>query len=172
MWLPSMVYVLPCTHMPNTQLHHIQKKMVSISLSKRGYSSKTSRAVVFGPRRLLGIGDHHLYFEQGIGATLQLMKNIFKPWHIFNRMMSKNKSIPFCHKFRNSTMPQLSRQDKVLQLKKVSNVATSLVALLSGLPPRLLYKWLSCAELNQLLTGKIPLGIDYLRASCAQATKL
>jgi hypothetical protein len=76
MWLPSMVYVLPCTHMTKTQLHHIQKKMVSISLSKRGYSSKTPRAVVFGPRRFLGIGDRHLYFEQGIGATLQLIKHI------------------------------------------------------------------------------------------------
>jgi hypothetical protein len=50
--------------------------MTSTSLSKRGYSSKTCRAVVFGPRRLLGIGDRHLYYEQGVGATLQLLKHI------------------------------------------------------------------------------------------------
>jgi hypothetical protein len=63
MWLPSMTYCLPCSYMANTQLHHIQKKMTSISLSKRGYSSKTSRAVVFGPRRFLGISDRHLHYE-------------------------------------------------------------------------------------------------------------
>jgi hypothetical protein len=76
MWLPSMTYCLPCSYMTKNQLHHVQKKMTSTSLSKRGYSSKTSRAVVFGPRRFLGIGDRHLYYEQGIGATLQLVKHI------------------------------------------------------------------------------------------------
>jgi hypothetical protein len=76
MWLPSMTHCLPCSHMTKTQLHHIQNKMTSISLSKRGCSSKTSRAVVFGPRRFLGIGDRHLHYEQGIGRTLQLLKHI------------------------------------------------------------------------------------------------
>jgi hypothetical protein len=50
--------------------------MVSVSLSKRGFSSKTPQAVAFGPRRLLGIGDRHLHHEQGIGATLQFLKHI------------------------------------------------------------------------------------------------
>jgi hypothetical protein len=63
MWLPSMAYCLPCSYMTKKQLHHIQKKMTSTSLSKRGYSSKTPRAV-------------HLYHEQGIGGTLQLLKHI------------------------------------------------------------------------------------------------
>jgi hypothetical protein len=76
MWLPSMTYCLPCSYMTETQLHHIQKKMTSISLSKRGHSSKTSRAVVFCPRRFLGIGNHHLCNEQGIGGTLQFFKHI------------------------------------------------------------------------------------------------
>jgi hypothetical protein len=76
MWLPSMAYCLPCSYMTKKQLHHIQKKMTSTSLSKRGYSSKTPRAVVFGPRRFLGIGDRHLYHKQGIGGTLQLLKHI------------------------------------------------------------------------------------------------
>ncbi len=76
MWLPSMTFCLPCTTLTKKQCHHIQKKMVSVSLSKRGFSSKTPRAVVFGPRRLLGIGDRHLYHEQGIGATLQFLKHV------------------------------------------------------------------------------------------------
>jgi hypothetical protein len=76
MWLPSMVYCRPCSFMTKPQLHHIQKKIISISLSKRGCSSKTARTVVFGPRRFLGIGDRHLCYEQGVGATLQLLKHI------------------------------------------------------------------------------------------------
>jgi hypothetical protein len=75
-WLPSCTYCLPCSHMSKTQLHNVQKKMILTSLSKMGYSCKTSRAVVFGPRRYLGIGLRHLYYEQGIGQTLQLLKHI------------------------------------------------------------------------------------------------
>jgi hypothetical protein len=70
-------------------------------------------------------------------------------------------------------MPQLIWNERVLKLQKVSNVASSLVALLSCLPPTLLCKWLSCAEMNELLTyGNMSLGLDCLRASCTQATKL
>jgi hypothetical protein len=74
--LRNMVHCLLCSFMTKPQLHHIQKKMILIRLSKRGCSSKTARAVVFGPRRFLGTGDRHLYYEQGIGATLQLLKHI------------------------------------------------------------------------------------------------
>jgi hypothetical protein len=66
-------------------------------------------------------------------------------------------------------MPHLSTQDRALKQQKVSNLASSLVALLSCLPSLLLYKWLSCAEMNELLTSS---NIDCLRASCTQATKL
>jgi hypothetical protein len=38
---PSMTYCLPCSCMTKTQLYHIQKKMTSSSLLKRGHSSKT-----------------------------------------------------------------------------------------------------------------------------------
>ena len=76
MWLPSMAYALPCSYMTKAQLKTVQTKMTSTSLSKRGYSSKTPHAVVFGPRRFLGIGDRHLYHEQGIGGTLQLLKHL------------------------------------------------------------------------------------------------
>ena len=72
-----MTYALPCSsYMTKQQLHLAQKKMTSTSFSKRGYSSKTPRAVVFGPRRFLGIGDRHLYYKQGIVGTLQLLKHI------------------------------------------------------------------------------------------------
>jgi hypothetical protein len=60
-------------------------------------------------------------------------------------------------------MLELSCQEQLLKLQKVSNLASSLVALLSGLPSPLLYKWLSCAEISKFLSsGNIPLGIDCL----------
>jgi hypothetical protein len=62
--------------MSKTQLHNMQKKMILTSLSKMGYSSKAPHAVVFGPHRYLAIGHRHLYYEQGIGQTLQLLKHI------------------------------------------------------------------------------------------------
>jgi hypothetical protein len=66
-------------------------------------------------------------------------------------------------------MPQLScHQERVFKLQKVSNLASSLVVLLSGLPPSLRYKWLSCGEINELLT----FDLECLRASCFHATKL
>jgi hypothetical protein len=77
MWLPSMTHCLPCSHMTKKQLHHVQKKMVNTSLSKCGCSSKSPRAVVFGPRQCLGIGNRHLCYEQGTGGTLQLLKHVW-----------------------------------------------------------------------------------------------
>ena len=69
-------------------------------------------------------------------------------------------------------MPRLSAQDTALKQQKVSNLASSLVALLSCLPSLLLYKWLSCAEMNELLTSSNINCLDCLRAYCTQATKL
>ena len=60
--------------------------------------------------------------------------------------------LPACPSVINLTMMQLSWNDRVLKLQKVSNVASSLVALLSCLPPTLLCKWLSCAEINELFS--------------------
>jgi hypothetical protein len=76
-WM-SMVCCLPCSFMTKPQLHHIQKKMISISLSKRGCSSKTARAVVFGPRRFLGIGDRHLSMNK-VSAPLSSSSNTSGP---------------------------------------------------------------------------------------------
>ena len=45
MRLPSMAYCPPCTYMTKKQLHLVQKKMTTTSISKRVYSSKVPRAV-------------------------------------------------------------------------------------------------------------------------------
>jgi hypothetical protein len=89
-------------------------------------------------------------------------------------MVSKNKSISVSHKFQDSTMPRLSHQEQGFKLQKVSDLASSFVVLLSGLPPSLRYKWLSCAEMDHLFqdVGNTFLGIDSIRASCVHATKL
>jgi hypothetical protein len=63
-------------HVQEATSPHPTENSLNDSLSKIGYSSKTSRAVVFGPHRYLGIGLRHLYPNQGIGQTLQLLKHV------------------------------------------------------------------------------------------------
>jgi hypothetical protein len=69
-------------------------------------------------------------------------------------------------------MTQLSCQERSLKIQKVNNLVSSLAVLLSYLPSILLYKWLSCAEISELLTSeKIPLDIDLVWTSYTQTTK-
>jgi hypothetical protein len=56
MWLPSITFGFSSTTMAHRQLDQIQKPMINAILPKMGYSSKTTRDVVYGPRKYLGIG--------------------------------------------------------------------------------------------------------------------
>jgi hypothetical protein len=76
MWLPSLTFGFSSTTMSYRQLDAIQKPMINAIIPKMGYSSKTTRDVVFGPRKYLGIGLRHLSSEQGVQQTLLLLKHL------------------------------------------------------------------------------------------------
>jgi hypothetical protein len=76
MWLPSVTVGFSSTTMNYRQLDAIQKPMINAILPKLGYSSKTMRDVVFGPRKYIGIGIRHLGSEQGVQQTLLLLKHL------------------------------------------------------------------------------------------------
>jgi hypothetical protein len=70
-------------------------------------------------------------------------------------------------------MPILSYQDKLVKQQKISNLASSVVALLSCSLFPLLNKRLSCVKMSELLTStNTPLDIGCLQVSCKQATKI
>jgi hypothetical protein len=50
--------------------------MINAILLKMGFSSKTTRAVVYSPTKYLGIGLRHLGAEQGVQQTLLFLKRI------------------------------------------------------------------------------------------------
>ena len=64
------------THGPIDQLEKIQKSLMHAILPKMGYSSKTCRHVIFGPRNYLGIGGRHLLTERGVQQMLMFVKHI------------------------------------------------------------------------------------------------
>ena len=76
MYIPSITFGFGSTFMDDEQLDSIQKPMMNAILPKMGYSSKTSRDVVFGPRQFLGIGSRDLVTEQGVQQSLLLLKHI------------------------------------------------------------------------------------------------
>ena len=73
MYIPSITFGIGSTLMDLDQLNNIQKPMMDAILPKMGYSSKTCRYVVFGPRNYLGIGATDLVTERGVQQTLMLV---------------------------------------------------------------------------------------------------
>jgi hypothetical protein len=59
-----------------TQLDGIQRPMINAILPKMGYSSKTTRDVVFGPSKYLGLGLGHLGHEQGVQQYILMLKHL------------------------------------------------------------------------------------------------
>jgi hypothetical protein len=76
MWFTSLTFGFSSTTLTFNQLDSIQKPMMNAILPKMGYSSKTTRDVVFGPSRYLGIGLIHLGYEQGIQQCILLLKHL------------------------------------------------------------------------------------------------
>jgi hypothetical protein len=69
------------TFLTRNDCEYIQSKAVNVSLTKCGFSRKTSRAIVFGSPWFGGLGWRHLFFEQGIQHVLLLIKHIHTPGH-------------------------------------------------------------------------------------------
>ena len=80
-WLDKMNHPLSATSIPRRECKKIQSKAINASLSKCGFSRKTSRAVVFGAFWFGGLGWRHIYFEEGILHTLTLIKHLRTPGH-------------------------------------------------------------------------------------------
>jgi hypothetical protein len=76
MFIPSITFDLGSTLMDATQLDKIQKPMMNAILPKMGYSSKTCRHVVFGPKKYLCVGARDLAPERGVQQALILLKHV------------------------------------------------------------------------------------------------
>jgi hypothetical protein len=78
-WLGQLNYPLAATSLTRKDCTKIQNKAINASLSKCGFSQKTSRAIVFGAAWHGGLGWRHLFFEQGIVHVLTLIKHLRTP---------------------------------------------------------------------------------------------
>jgi hypothetical protein len=76
MWFTSLTFGFSSTTLTYTQLDSIQRPMMNAILPKMAYSSKTTRDVVFGPNKYLGIGLRHLGYEQGVQQCILLLKHL------------------------------------------------------------------------------------------------
>ena len=76
MYIPSITFGIGSTLMKLDQLGKIQKPLMHAIVPNMGYSSKTCRHVVFGPRHYLGIGARDLVTERGVQQTLMFVKHI------------------------------------------------------------------------------------------------
>ena len=76
MYIPSIMFGIGSTLMDLDQLEEIQKPLMNAILPKMGYSSKTCRHVVFGPRNYFDIGARDLVTERGVKQTLIFVKHI------------------------------------------------------------------------------------------------
>ena len=76
MYIPSITFGIGSTLMDLDQLANIQKPLMHAILPKMGYSSKTCRHAVFGPRNYLGIRARDLVTERGVQQTLMFVKHI------------------------------------------------------------------------------------------------
>jgi hypothetical protein len=75
-WLPAVGYPLPVCFFARSDLEDIQRRAINAWLPKMGISSKTNRAVVFGPMRYGGFGLQSLVSVQGEGQVLLFMKHL------------------------------------------------------------------------------------------------
>ena len=73
-YLPSVSYSLPVSHIPPTTLAEIQAPAIGTFLPKCGYNRNMLRVVVFGPQEYGGMGFRQLNVEQGAGQIDYFLK--------------------------------------------------------------------------------------------------
>ena len=71
--------MLAATSIPCKPCEKIQSKAINASLSKCGFSRKTSQAVVFGAFWFGGLGWRHINFEEDIQHILTIIKHLRTP---------------------------------------------------------------------------------------------
>ena len=76
---PAISYVLVLTSFTKKQCHHIQSNPTTVFLQKCGFAATTHRSIVFGPRKLGGLGFKDLFTTQGIMHTMKLLQTLRTP---------------------------------------------------------------------------------------------
>ena len=76
---PSISYFLVLTSLTQKQCHHIQSRPTMIFLQRCGLPSTMHRSIVYGPRRLGGLGFRDIYTTQGIAHTIKIIQTIRTP---------------------------------------------------------------------------------------------
>jgi hypothetical protein len=66
MYIPTMRYITPFTNVKNGVIKKLSYKSTKSFSKKVGYASSTSRAVVYGPVKMGGLGWYDLEVEVGI----------------------------------------------------------------------------------------------------------
>jgi len=75
-YLPTISYPLPATNIPTDLIHRHQAKATTVFLAKMGYRRTMPQAVVYAPKALGGVGFRHLWAEQGVQQSMQLIKHL------------------------------------------------------------------------------------------------
>jgi hypothetical protein len=81
-YLPSIGYSLPVSHLSFPQLNKLQQSIVPVVLSKMGYCSNTSRTLTCLCSSYGGIDFRDLRLEQGIGQITFLIRRLFTPGQV------------------------------------------------------------------------------------------
>ena len=75
---PKINYALHHTQFTSARCSDLQKPVVNALLPKMGFSRKTARAIVYGPRRLGGLEFIHLEREQFCLQLQYLVRSLSK----------------------------------------------------------------------------------------------
>jgi hypothetical protein len=75
-FVPSVAYSLPITHLSKTNLRKIQSPATRACLMKTGFNRNTAHRVVFGPSFHGGLGFRDLFIEQGVSQVLLLLRHL------------------------------------------------------------------------------------------------
>jgi hypothetical protein len=75
-FVSSVVYSLPITHLSKTTLRKIQSLATHTCLMKTGFNSNTAHRVVFGPSLHGGLGFRDQFVEQGVSQVLLLLRHL------------------------------------------------------------------------------------------------
>jgi hypothetical protein len=93
----SVGYPLSMCHLSQHQLHDLQKKYIPTLLNKMKIVRTHAHVLVFGPRSYGGIGCNDLRLEQGLDATLNLIRQLRTPGY------GKQLAIIFLRTFQHAS---------------------------------------------------------------------
>jgi hypothetical protein len=75
-FVPSVAYGLPITHLSKINLRKIQSPAACACLMNTGFNRNTAHRVVFGPSFHGSLGFRDLFIEQGVSQVLLLLRHL------------------------------------------------------------------------------------------------